>query len=213
MNILFFVLFGLTAAVHVFAVQCEKYMIRVISKMCVMPIVILFYGFNSDCFSAALMLAMIFSWCGDMFLVSRKRIWLYAGIISFLAAHIMYIFVFNTLITKLNSFIFVFSLLLILIIEYFLIKKLNIPNIYKFLIIIYGIIVGFLLVFSVQVFIHYKNEGGVFLAAGSLLFFISDALLAYFNTAKPMTKNALTSVMITYIAAQACIIFGLIIIR
>jgi hypothetical protein len=75
----------------------------------------------------------------------------------------------------------------------------------------YGIMVGLLIIFSVQVFVNYKNEVSVLFTIGSILFFISDTLLTYFNTAKPMTKNILSLVMVTYIAAQSCIISGFII--
>jgi hypothetical protein len=40
------------------------------------------------------------------------------------------------------------------------------------------------------------------------LFFISDAVLAYFNTAKTMTRNPLAVVMASYSIAQACVVIG-----
>jgi uncharacterized membrane protein YhhN len=90
----------------------------------------------------------------------------------------------------------------------FFIAKLRIPNNCKFSIIIYGIAISFLVIFSLQVFVLHKSAAGILLVIGSVSFFISDFVLAYFNTMKPMTKNPFSVVMLSYIIAQACIVTG-----
>jgi uncharacterized membrane protein YhhN len=149
---------------------------------------------------------MVFSWCGDILLVNPRKFRLFVGILSFFGAHVIYIFLFIDLATEVNVMIFVFSFLSVLVIEYFFIGKLPVPNSYKFPIIIYGIAIGLLVVFSLQVFICYKSVISILFVISSILFFISDAVLAYFNTMKTMTKNPLTVVMLSYIIAQACIV-------
>jgi uncharacterized membrane protein YhhN len=151
---------------------------------------------------------MILSWCGDILLVNPKKISLYAGVLSFLAAHILYIFAFIGLVSEVNVMVFIFSLLLILSSECLFVRKLNIPNSYKFPIIMYGIAIGLLVVFSLQVFILYRNIASILLVTGSISFFISDMVLVYFTVIKTMTKNSLIVVMLSYIIAQACIVIG-----
>jgi uncharacterized membrane protein YhhN len=151
---------------------------------------------------------MFLSWCGDILLVNPKKIGLYSGVLGFLAAHILYILVFIGMVSEVNVMVFIFSLLLILSSEYIFVKKLNIPNSYKFPVIMYGIVIALLVVFSLQVFILYRNVASILLITGSVSFFISDTVLVYFNMIKTMTKKSLTVVMLSYIIAQACIVIG-----
>jgi uncharacterized membrane protein YhhN len=167
-----------------------------------------FYIHESDNISFAIVLAMVFSWCGDILLVNPRKFRLYAGVLSFLAVHILYILVFINMMSEINIIVFIFSLLFILSTECFFIRKLNIQNSYKFPVIIYGIVIAILVVFSLQAFICYKNMTGILLVIGSVSFFISDTVLVYFNIVKIMTKNSLTVVMLSYIIAQACIVIG-----
>jgi uncharacterized membrane protein YhhN len=176
-----------------------------------MPLLMFFYIHESNNISFAIVLAMILSWCGDILLVNPEKFRLYAGVLSFLAAHILYIFVFIGLVSEVNVMVFIFSLFLILSSEYLFVRKLNVPNSHKFpiiIIIIYGIAIALLVVFSLQVFICYRNISGILLVVGAVLFFISDTVLVYFNMIKIMTKNPLTIVMLSYIIAQACIVIG-----
>jgi len=219
MDIFFLVLYGLTALINIISIQCErsvgkptglpgKSIVRFWSKICLMPILMLYYVIKSDNHSFTLIMAMVFSWFGDILLVNPGKIRLYAGILSFLAAHILYVLVFIGLVPELNILLFFASFLFILSIEYFLMIKLRMPNNYKFSIIVYGIAIGLLVVFSLQVCIWHKTMVGILLFVGSILFFISDAVLSYFTMIKPMTKNALTVVMASYIIAQACIVIS-----
>jgi uncharacterized membrane protein YhhN len=198
----------LTAFVNIFSIKHEKYAVRIVSKICLVPLLIIFYIFKSNNLSFIIILALFFSWCGDILLINPRRFRLCAGILSFLAAHILYILVFIDLAPGIDTIPFIFSLLFILTIECFLMIKLHIPNNYIFPVTIYGISIGLLFVFALRVFIWNKNPAGILLVAGSVLFFISDAVLAYFSVIKLMTKNALAIVMLTYIIAQACIVIG-----
>jgi uncharacterized membrane protein YhhN len=208
MYTIFFVLYGLIALINISSIQYERQIIRIVSKMCLMPILILFYVFKSDDFSFIIISAMFFSWFGDILLIRPGKLRLYAGILNFIAAHILYVLGFIDLVPEINITALVVSFLFVLSIEYFLMKKLHIQNNYKFSVIIYGIVIGLLVVFSIQIFIWYKNIFGVLIFIGSILFFISDAVLAYFNTIKAMTKNSLMVIMLTYIIAQVCIIIS-----
>jgi uncharacterized membrane protein YhhN len=208
MNIIFFALYSLVAFINIFSIQYEKSFVRFISKICLMPILMFFYIFNSDTISFIIIMAIIFSWCGDILLINPNKLKLYAGILSFLFMHIMYIIGFICLLSEINIMIFILSFFLIFLIEISFIMKLHIPNNHNVAIVIYGITIGLLIIFSLQVFICCKNTGSILLLAGSILFFISDAVLLYFDTIKAMTKNSLTVIMLTYIVAQICIVFG-----
>jgi uncharacterized membrane protein YhhN len=208
MYMLFFAFYGLAAFINIFAIQREKRTVRFVSKICLMPLLVLFYIFKSNAFSFSITFAMIFSWCGDILLVNPRKFRLYAGTAGFIAAHILYSIAFIGLTPEITIMAFIFSFLLILLIECFCVLKLPVSKNNKFPMIIYGIAIDLLVVSSLQVFIWHKNTAGILLVIGSVLFFISDAALGYFNTIKTMTKNALTVVMASYILAQACMVIG-----
>ena len=208
MNLFFLVLYGLTALINILSIQGNRYIIRFVSKICLVPILILLYISKSDSLSFIFILALFFSWCGDLLLINPGKWRLYAGILSFLVSHILYILVISKLAHNINVAALIFSFLFILSIEYLLVKKSQIPNNHLFPIIVYGIAIGLLVVFSLQVFIYYKNTGSILLVIGSVSFFISDAVLSYFTLLKKTTRNSRIVVMLSYIIAQACIVIG-----
>ncbi|MDR2491282.1 MAG: lysoplasmalogenase [Spirochaetaceae bacterium] len=208
MDIIFFVLYIAAASINIFSIQFEKHRVRFISKICLVPILMAFYIYKSDNHSFIIMLAMAFSWCGDILLVNPQKLQLYAGITSFFTVHILYMLVFIDITPQFNWLLFVFSSFPILFITYFFIGRLHIPSNYIFPVIVYAGAIGLLISFSLQVFIWYKTMVSMLLAAGSVLFFISDTVLLYFNTVKPMTKKALIGVMSSYIFAQAGLVIG-----
>ena len=169
---------------------------------------IFFYMYQSEALSLPLMGALIFSWFGDTVLVNPGRFRLYAGILSFFAAHILYMLVYSALVPEINTVLFIAAFMCMLAIVYFFIIRLHIPISYQLPVILYGIAIGLLVVFSLQVFMYHKSIVSILFVVGSIAFFISDAVLAYFNTVKPMTTTPRTVVMIQYIIAQACIVIG-----
>jgi uncharacterized membrane protein YhhN len=181
---LFFGLYIAAALANVFSIRYAKRIIRPVSKICLMPLLMLFYLFNSDNLSFALAFALFFSWCGDIALVHPRKFGPYAGIASFFAAHILYAIAFAGLTPKINAMAFVFSFLPVLSIECLFIAKLSIPNKHKFFALLYGIAIGLLVVASLQVFMGHRSMAGFLPVIGSVLFFVSDAILAWFTAAK-----------------------------
>jgi uncharacterized membrane protein YhhN len=213
MAAIFFALFCLSSIVNIAAIIFEKQCVRLVSKLCLMPFLILFTFFQPRGFPFPVLLALLFSWFGDILLVKPKKVQLYLGIGSFLLAHIFYIFTYTSFIHSVNISFAVMSFIIVFMVEYLVIKKLHLPKAYQISIIIYGTIIGLLLLFSLQVFAEHKNRYSFLLVAGSISFLISDTVLAYYNTVKTMTKQPLSFVMATYVIAQAAIIIGCINLR
>ncbi|GHV83177.1 hypothetical protein AGMMS50212_05170 [Spirochaetia bacterium] len=214
MGIIFLCLFCLSAIINITAIFLEKYFVRTASKLCLMPLLIFFTifqsfsSFQSNEFSIIILLALLFSWFGDIFLIKPDKIKLYLGIISFLISHILYIIVYNSFISDIKILFYVLSFAGFFIIEYFIIKRLHFPRGYKIPTILYGIVIGHLILFSLQVFAGNRNIYSFLLVAGSIFFLISDTVLVYYNTVKTMTKYGAALVMASYVIAQAGIIIA-----
>ncbi|MDR0556994.1 MAG: lysoplasmalogenase family protein [Treponema sp.] len=120
----------------------------------------------------------------------------------FFISHVLCIVVYNNFIYNTLVLFLVLSFIFFFIIECFIIKKLHLPENYQIPIIIYRIIIGLLILFSLQAVFNNKNIYSFILATGSVRFFISDIVLAYYNTVKTMTKHSFALVMANYAIAQ-----------
>jgi uncharacterized membrane protein YhhN len=178
-----------------------------------MPLLIVFTVFQSNGFPILILAALLCAWFGDILLIKPKKMQVCLGISSFLISHVLYIIVYTGFIGNIHILFGISALLIVFIIEYFIIKKLHFPRDYQIPILVYGIIIGLLPVVSLQVFVDNKSPYSFLLFAGSISFLISDTVLAYYNTVKPMTKQPLSFVMATYAIAQAGIIIGCIHLR
>jgi uncharacterized membrane protein YhhN len=208
MGAIFFGLFSLSAVVTIVSTIFEKPRIRIVSKVCLMPLLILFTIFQSNGFPILILLALLCAWAGDILLIKPKKMQLYLGIGGFIISHILYIITYTNFIDSIHILFGILSLLIVLLSECFIIKKLRFPKDYLIPILVYGTIIGLLIVFSLQVFIDNKDRYGFLLVAGSISFLISDTVLAYYNTVKTMTRQALSFVMTTYVIAQAGIVIA-----
>ena len=148
------------------------------------------------------LLALIFSFMGDVFLMFEGELYFIVGLVSFLIAHLFFIkIVFGRLqkstISKILVSIFPF-LTLFLFLIFFLKDTLNellIP------VIIYGFTISIFGVVAMLDYVNTKTTQSFLMFVGALIFISSDSILAinkFYNT----TQIFAVLIMITYIVAQ-----------
>ena len=148
------------------------------------------------------MLALLFSFMGDFFLIFEGELYFIVGLVSFLIAHLFFIkIVFGRLqkstISKILVSIFPF-LTLFLFLIFFLKDTLNellIP------VIIYGFTISIFGVVAMLDYVNTKTTQSFLMFVGALIFISSDSILAinkFYNT----TQIFGVLIMITYIVAQ-----------
>ena len=147
-------------------------------------------------------LALVFSFLGDVFLLFEGQLFFMIGLVSFLIAHILFIKIILSWLTKSSLFNITVSFIPFLItfsgLIYVLKDSLNellIP------VIIYGITISIFGVVSLLNYLNTKTTKALWMFFGALVFIISDSILAihkfYFS------KEILgILVMATYIVAQ-----------
>ena len=156
-----------------------------------------------------IIVALLFSWIGDIMLMFQglKPLYFMLGLISFLLAHITYIFIFNKssedfkpkIFTYSTGFLLVLFGVLIVLLMWTGLGNLKIPVIiYTSVIMIMGISALFR-----------KANGASTVLIGAILFIASDSLLAL-NKFYQDFETADFWVMLTYILAQYCIVTGMI---
>lgn len=152
------------------------------------------------------------SWLGDVLLLfeSYGSIFFILGLASFLLAHLCYIFFFagiqpgtRGLITKRPVLIFLVGaycvgLYLLLLPA---LGPLKIP------VLIYALVIGSMLLCSMNVYPKLSKPATVHFIAGALLFVVSDSVLAFNKFYQPFS-GAHFMIMLTYCAAQFYIVNG-----
>jgi uncharacterized membrane protein YhhN len=202
-------------AVEIFAILTKNAQLEYFSKPSLMLILIFYYAVgtrNLDSAKYLIIFALAFSWLGDVLLLldkQTKSFFIY-GLISFLTAHIFYIFYFLK-IRKLNNpeklpnalifvAIAVYTLSLFAFIAPF-VKSMLVP------VGIYALVISTMLAVSIAAFDFGKQYFGKICVAGTALFIVSDSILAINRFASPF-EYAPIFVMLTYAAAQFLITEG-----
>jgi uncharacterized membrane protein YhhN len=206
----------LALAVEIFANLTGNRQLQYFSKPSLMLILLAYFGLSTRKLALPLkypvIFALVFSWLGDVLLLvdkQTKSFFIY-GLTAFLVAHICYIFYFlkirpaNKPEKLPNPLIFAavaaYSLSLFALLA---------PNVKNLLIPVgvYALAISTMLAASLAAFDFGKQNFGKICVAGSLLFIVSDSILAINRFAAPF-DYAPVFVMLTYALAQFLITEG-----
>jgi uncharacterized membrane protein YhhN len=207
-----YVIFGLALMVIILAEAINKPVLRYYSKPLLMPCLLVYYWILSPDASYLVMGALWFAFLGDVFLMfSTRKIFFILGLGSFLLCHIFYIIYFIRADMFPSGVPALFWLALIAYVTagttlYMMLKR-NLGDM-KLPVIIYIFTILFMSFLCAARYYHFKETAFWHPFAGSLLFIISDAILA-FNHFKKTIRFSGVLVMSTYILAQLLIIFGI----
>jgi uncharacterized membrane protein YhhN len=206
------ILFAVAIIVNLWAEAIQNDMMRYFSKPLLMPILILLYWFMSPGTDIFVSIALWLAFAGDVFLLFPKhKAFFMLGLSSFLACHIFYILYF----IKIDVFpsgidpwfwlvIIVFAIFGVLLFS-FLKKHLGDM---KIPVIFYIIVILSLSFICASRCFSFSGTAFWFPLIGSILFVISDTILA-FNTFRKPVRYGGVYIMSTYIAAQLLIVLGI----
>jgi uncharacterized membrane protein YhhN len=165
-------------------------------------------------FKRLLLIALFFSWGGDMFLMFDEQlpVLFIFGLASFLISHLLYIFAFNQtahpplnvpLIKKHPWIIF-----LLIVFGSYIFKKLQ-PGLGEMVVpvIVYLIAILSMFVFALNRWGKVSNPSFIWILIGAVFFILSDSILA-FNKFHEHINNAHLIIMATYMFAQYAIVRG-----
>lgn len=156
------------------------------------------------------LLALLFSWIGDVLLMFQGNDSLYflLGLSAFLLAHIFYILFFN----RIRAFELIAArwwLLLIVVVYYGLLITFLSPYLadMKLPVRVYGVVISIMFMLAMHMLYLKNRRAGLLMMAGALLFVISDSVLAI-NKFYQSFESAGFIIMLTYGMAQLFIIEG-----
>ena len=161
-----------------------------------------------------LILALFFSWMGDVLLlfVFHSNSYFLLGLISFLLAHLFYILLFFKLqndahrnFNRYTSFVllYLFGFL------YFLWESLGEM---KIPVMIYAIVISVMLFIAIQINLSRKNKASQLILVGAFFFVVSDSVLAENKFHSPIYLSSFW-IMCTYLSAQFLLVYGILCLR
>lgn len=219
MRNVFLALFALTCGTELLSQLLDASLVHTISKPLLLPLLIGYYvtSISSEERSRTVLLALVFSWLGDVLLMFQPQGELYfiGGLLAFLVAHLYYIFAYRQFMIEDTSkallgvqrFRFSFPIILagtgLVTVLYSHLGGLKIP------VIIYALVLVLMVVNALFRFGRTSLTSFAMVFFGATLFMISDSMIAINKFMLPIAYSGFW-VMLTYLAAQYLIVHGLI---
>jgi uncharacterized membrane protein YhhN len=178
--------FGLGLALHLLAIYMNMPLFRVVSKSALLPLLLLYLlvagsGHHQPLFKKLAMLALFFSWLGDILLTQEGTLFFLMGMLAFIATHLIN----GSLLLRLQSLQYTFASMLGVILALGAIGMVyywlhDYLGTFSVPVVLYMFIIGTVLVlaFNVSNNTRYKNIAYTCFIPGMFLFTVSDGLLA-----------------------------------
>lgn len=168
-------------------------------------------GFTTKKF---LLAALTFSWIGDVILLfaNKGEIYFILGLVAFLLSHVIYIVLFNkqTISKSIsNKISFGAGIGLILLYFFGMITTLG-PKLgpLTFPVVVYAVVISSMLYFALKGSFQWNAIPYQSVLIGAILFIASDSILAFNKFYQPIPYASFL-IMVTYLAAQYGIVWGI----
>jgi uncharacterized membrane protein YhhN len=207
-------------AMEVLAEATGNSTLRFVTKPLLMPVLMLFYHQSTkltfSSFDKKIMMALFFSWFGDVFLmfVFKNELFFLAGLGSFLLAHIFYVIAFTAVTNKsAEALLPKKAWILIPLIAYFVMLMVSffskVPGEMKIPVAVYSATIAAMVAMAVNRYKRVNDKSFSLVMAGALLFMLSDSIIAV-NKFLYQGEMAFAGVgiMVLYISGQYFIAKG-----
>lgn len=213
MKYLFLAVFLVSTAIHLYASLKQNQRLRNITKPFILLALLGFYIFAAGNVLVTIILALVFSWLGDVLLMPHGVKWFTAGGIAFMISHLFFIagycrdFDFSSL----NIIIVVLLALIFACAVWYIFSKLKkyLPKALFYPMFLYLLINGAMNCFANFRCISMPCTRTMITCIGAILFFISDSTLFFVRFNKDGKIKTHFLVMLTYSIGELLIIIGL----
>jgi uncharacterized membrane protein YhhN len=216
------VLFCIAALCNLVGEWTQSALLVYASKPLLMPLLALYFYQKSSKpltkYAKCTLLALFFSFLGDVFLMFNKTnstnatSFFLLGLGSFLFAHLFYIIGFQSIRKDEKGYLNRYSILVLFPIGYFLASAYlllgGIPSAMKIPVVTYAAVITTMLLTAIQLEGKLKTQ---WLLVGALLFVLSDSMIGFnkFRNDLFVLPNVGFWIMLTYIAGQFAMIKGI----
>jgi len=203
---LFLIILGVVSLVYLSTLLFKATIFQFILKCCIIPLILAVYLSGGNVILIPVVLALIFAWAGDIFLVKIDNLLCFRlGLASFLIGHICYITAMFGFAQPYNIPVLIISVIIAVGLGDLLFRIIKPSPEMKIPVLAYETAILVMAIFAIQLFSSQSGAFGAFVLAGSICFVVSDSALALVTFQK---KPFYVLCMATYIAAQLLITLG-----
>ena len=214
MKYVFLAVFVVSTAVHLYASSRKDTRTRNISKPFILLSLLGFYIVAARDPSPAIILALIFSWIGDVLLIPKGVKWFTAGGIAFMISHAFFIAGYwkDIDFARVPGPLIVFLAVFFTAAVVYIFSKLkpHLPKALFYPMFLYLLINGAMNCFALFRCASNTTAATIVTAIGAALFFISDTSLFFVRFNKESRLKTHFLVMLTYSVGELLIVLGLI---
>ncbi|MBR3226956.1 MAG: lysoplasmalogenase [Erysipelotrichaceae bacterium] len=213
MRYVFLIIFFIATGIHLYASLRQDKPLRNKTKPFILLALLGYYCFSTDRIVLTVVLALLFSWLGDILLIQKGVKWFTAGGIAFMISHFFFIISYarNIDFASIDRAVTVILPLVFLISSTIVFHYLK-PHLSKNLfypMYLYLLINGAMNCFAWFRACSMPGTAGIITTAGALLFYISDSSLFFVRFKKNSILKTHFLVMFTYAIGELLIVIGL----
>ena len=208
------ILFFIVTGMHLYASLKQDKPLRNRTKPFILLFLLAFYCLSAGEIRITVVLALIFSWIGDMLLIPKGIKWFTAGGISFMVSHFFFILTYaeRTDFSAVSRPVMIILPVCFLISAAIIFKYMRpfLPRSIFWPMLLYLLINGGMNCFAWFRSMSTAGSASVITALGALLFYISDTALFFVRFNKDSRLKTHFPVMLTYSLGEFLIVLGLI---
>ena len=214
MKYVFLAVFLVSTAVHLYASLRKDTRLRNMTKPFILLSLLGFYVLAARSVSAAVVLALIFSWLGDVLLIPKGVKWFTAGGIAFMISHAFFVAAYtkDVVFSRIPVFLIVLLAAFFIAAVALIFSRLrpHLPKALFYPMFFYLLINGTMNCFAIFRCVSAPSAATLTTAIGAALFFVSDTALFFVRFKKDSRLKTHFLVMLTYSIGELLIVLGLI---
>ncbi len=208
------IIFLVSTSIHLFASAKQDKPLRNKTKPFILLSLLGYYCFSVEKIRLVIVLALIFSWIGDILLIPPGNKWFTYGGISFMISHFFFMlsYVKDIAFTQIHPLIIVIlaSFFSVMVVIIFSRLKAYLPKALFYPMALYLLINGTMNCFAIFRYLCNKDTACLITMIGAILFFMSDTSLFFVRFKKDSRLKTHFLVMLTYSIGEFLIVLGLI---
>ena len=214
MKYLFSAIFIISTAIHLFASAKQNKKLRNITKPFILLSLLGYYCCACEMPAVSVILALIFSWIGDVLLIPSGTKWFTAGGISFMISHAFFALSYYKYIefakVPIVCIVLLGAFFAVIVSIIFSKLKPHLPKALFYPMFLYLLINGTMNCFAIFRYITDPCIPSLITCIGAIMFFISDSILFFVRFDKDSKIKTHFWVMFTYSFGELLIVLGLI---
>ena len=210
----FLLIFAAVTTVHLYASAKLDKSLRDKTKPWILLSLLGFYVLQTDNFTWLMVLALIFSWLGDVLLMKQGVKWFTFGGIAFMISHGFFIGSYmkeiDFSVISIAAIIVLAAVFIIVVSIIFSKLKQYLPKKLFYPMFLYLLINGAMNCFAIFRLLSDPWTGSIVTCIGAILFFVSDSSLFFVRFNKDGKQKSHFLVMLTYSIGELLIVLGMI---